>query len=291
MGMYELLCLLSGVVLAFAITTNGTLSGFYGAYMGAVIVHIVGTAVAYVAMKAARQPWKPESKLPLWMYCGGVIGIATTVFQNVAFGHLGATAVMALSLFGQTLTALFVDGFGILGAQKREFGKGTVIGVMISVCGVLYMLRGGGDLQSYALLLSIGSGVTAVFSRLANAQLAARTSPMGSSFTNHWVGLVGCILLLFVAERDIVGTLAVTGVPLWAYIGGAFGVLMVMLWNIAGLKVSAFRLTLLSFVGQVFAGIALDTLLGRGFSREIFIGGTFVVVGVLLNMLTDKKKA
>lgn len=288
--MYELLCLLSGVVLAFAITTNGTLSGFYGAYMGAVIVHIVGTAVAYLAMKAAKQPHRSVDKLPLWMYSGGVIGIATTVFQNVAFGQLGATAVMALSLFGQTLTALLVDGFGILGAQKRKIGMGTVMGVMISVCGVLYMLRGGGDLQSYALLLSMGSGVTAVFSRLANAQLAARTSPMGSSFTNHWVGLVGCILLLFVAERDIMGTLAVTGVPLWAYIGGAFGVLMVMLWNIAGLKVSAFRLTLLSFVGQVFAGIALDTLLGRGFSREIFIGGTFVVVGVLLNMLTDQKK-
>lgn len=289
--MYELLCLLSGVVLAFAITTNGTLSGFYGAYMGAVIVHIVGTVVAYLAMKAARQPWRPESKLPLWMYSGGVIGIATTVFQNVAFGQLGATAVMALSLFGQTLTALCVDGFGILGARKRKIVKGTVIGVVISVCGVLYMLRVGGDMKAYALLLSMGSGVSAVFSRLANAQLAAGTSPMGSSFTNHWVGLVGCILLLFVAERDIPGTLAVTGVPLWAYIGGAFGVLMVMLWNIAGLKVSAFRLTLLSFVGQVFAGIALDTLLGRGFSREIFIGGTFVVIGVLLNMLTDRKKA
>lgn len=288
--MYELLCLLSGVVLAVVITTNGSLAGYYGAYMGAVIVHIVGTVVAYAAVKAAKQPWRPKHKLPLWMYSGGIIGIVTTVFQNFAFGQLGATAVMALSLFGQTLTALVVDGFGILGAEKRKIGKSTVIGVLVSVCGVLYMLRDSGQLQTYALLFAMSSGVSAVFSRLVNAQLSAHTSAVGSSFTNHWVGLVGCILLLFVAERDIIGTLQVTGVPAWVYFGGAFGVLMVMLWNIAGLRVSAFRLTLLSFVGQVFAGIALDTLVGNGFSRSIFIGGSFVVAGVLLNMLTDRKK-
>lgn len=288
--MYELLCLLSGVVLAVVITTNGSLAGYYGAYMGAVIVHIVGTAVAYAAVKAAKQPWRPKQKLPLWMYSGGVIGIVTTVFQNFAFGQLGATAVMALSLFGQTLTALVVDGFGVLGAEKRKIGKSTVIGVLVSVCGVLYMLRDSGQLQTYALLFAMSSGVSAVFSRLVNAQLSTHTGALGSSFTNHWVGLIGCILLLFVAERDILGTLQVTGVPAWAYIGGAFGVLMVMLWNIAGLRVSAFRLTLLSFVGQVFAGIALDTLVGNGFSRSIFIGGSFVVAGVLLNMLTDRKK-
>ena len=141
-----------------------------------------------------------------------------------------------------------------------------------------------------ALLLATASGVSGVTSRMANAQLSAHTSPLGSSFTNHWVGLIGSVVLLLVAQPNFIGGLQVSDVPLWVYIGGAWGVAMVMLWNIAGLKVSAFQLTLLSFIGQVFAGIALDLLVGNGFSLQTFIGGSFVVAGVLLNMFADRKK-
>jgi len=288
--MYRLLCLLSGVLLAFVIVLNGSLTGFYGAYIATVIVHIVGTSVAYLAMKAAKQPWRPGSKLPLWMYSGGLIGILTTIFQSLAFGQLGVTTVMALCLFGQTATALVVDGFGLLGMEKQAVNRGMLMGVAVSMCGVVYMLAGSGEVKVYAMLMAVASGISGVVSRLANAQLSARTSALGSSFTNHWVGLVGSVILLLVMQPDFIAGLQVPDVPAWAYVGGACGVLMVMLWNVAGLKVSAFELTLLSFVGQVFAGIALDLLLGNGFSREIFIGGSFVVAGVLLNMFAGQKK-
>jgi len=288
--MYKALCLLSGVLLALVIVLNGSLTGFYGAYIATVIVHIVGTSVAYLAMKAAKQPWRAESKLPLWMYSGGMIGILTTIFQSLAFGQLGVTTVMALCLFGQTATALVVDGFGLLGMEKQAVNRGMLMGVAVSMCGVVYMLVGSGEVKVYAMLMAVASGVSGVVSRLANAQLSAQTSALGSSFTNHWVGLVGSVILLLVMQPDFVGDLQVPDVPLWAYVGGACGVLMVMLWNVAGLKVSAFELTLLSFIGQVFAGIALDLLLGDGFSREIFIGGSFVVAGVLLNMFANRKK-
>jgi len=287
--MYQLLCLLSGVLLAVVITTNGSLTGFYGAYVGTVIVHIVGTAVAYVAMKSVKQSWKPARRIPLWMYSGGAMGILTTVFQGVAFGQLGVTAILALSLFGQTVTALIVDGCGLFGMERRKVGKGTVIGILVSMCGIVYLLKDAGEMQVYALLMSIASGVSGVLSRLVNARLAAYTTPIGSSFTNHWVGLVGSVILMLVAEPNIIGCLQVTDVPNWVYVGGAVGVAMVLLWNIAGQRVSAFQLTMLSFVGQVFAGIVLDLLVGNGFSQQTFMGGVFVVVGVVLNMLSEQK--
>lgn len=289
--MFQFMCLLSGILLAFVITTNGTLTGYYGAYVGAVMVHIVGTVGSYIYMKAAKQTWRSEEKLPLWMYAGGIIGIATTVFQCVAFLHLGATAVMALSLFGQTATSLVVDGLGMFGMEKRPVGKGTLLGVLVSLCGIGYMLVGAGEVQTMSLVMAVAAGVSAVFSRLTNAQLSVRTSAAGSTFTNHWVGLLGSILLMFIAEPDILGCLQGAAAPLWAFCGGIFAVGMITMWNIAGPKVSAFRLTLLSFVGQVFMGIAIDLLIGNGFSKQIFIGGAFVVVGVLLNMITDKEKA
>ena len=288
--MYRLMCLLSGVILGFVIVINGSLTGYYGAYIATVIIHIVGTTVSYLVMKASKQPWRAEEKLPLWMYSGGLIGILTTIFQGVAFGQLGATTVMALCLFGQAATSLVVDTFGLFGMNKQTVNKGMVLGVAVSLCGVVYMLLGDSELKAFAMLLAAASGVSGVTSRLANAQLSARTSAMGSSFTNHWVGLVGSVALLLLVQPNFVAGLSVPGVPAWVYIGGAFGVLMVLLWNIAGLKVSAFELTLLSFIGQVFTGIVLDMLLGNGFSREIFIGGTFVVAGVLLNMFAGRKK-
>ena len=288
--MYRLLCLLSGVHLAFVIVINGSLTGYYGAYIATVIIHIVGTAVSYLVMKGAKQSRKSTERLPLWMYSGGLIGIVTTVFQGVAFGRLGATTVMALCLFGQAATSLVVDAFGLFGMNKQSVNKGMVLGVAVSLCGVVYMLLGNRELKAVSMLLAAASGITGVTSRLANAQLSARIGAMGSSFTNHWVGLVGSVLLLLVMEPNFVAGLQVPDVPLWVYIGGAFGVLMVILWNIAGLKVSAFELTLLSFIGQVFTGVVLDVLLGNGFSREIFIGGTFVVAGVLLNMFSGRRK-
>lgn len=289
--MYQFMCLLSGILLAFVITTNGTLTAYYGAYVGAVMVHIVGTVGSYVYMKAVKQPWRSEERLPAWMYAGGIIGIATTVFQSVAFVHLGATAVMALSLFGQTATALLVDGLGLFGMARRPVGVGTLLGVAVSLCGIGYMLVGAGEVQAMALTMAVAAGVSAVFSRLANARLSLRTSAAGSTFTNHWVGLVGSVLLMLVAEPDIMGCLQGAAAPVWAFGGGIIAVGMITLWNIAGPKVSAFRLTLLSFVGQVFMGIVIDLLIGNGFSKQIFIGGVFVVIGVVLNMMTDKEKA
>ena len=289
--MYQIMCLVSGFLLAIVIMANGTLTSHYGAYVAAVIVHIIGTIGSYIYMKAAKQTDRSEEKLPLWMYAGGIIGIATTVLQSMAFVHLGATAVMALSLFGQTATALLVDGLGLFGMERRPLGKGTLVGVLVSLCGIGYMLVGAGEVKAVALFMAIAAGVSCVFSRLANAQLSLHTSAAGSTFTNHWVGLVGSILLMLIAEPDIMGCLQVTGVPVWAFCGGIVAVGMITLWNVAGPKVSAFRLTLLSFVGQVFMGVVIDLFMGEGFSKQIFIGGVFVVAGVLLNMLTDRDKA
>ena len=289
--MYELMCLLAGVLLAFVVSMNGTLTGYYGAYVGAVIVHIFGTVGSFVVMKVAKQTDRSVEKLPLWMYAGGIIGIATTVFQSTAFVYLGTTAVMALSLFGQTVTSLVVDGLGWFGVEKRPISKRTLPGIVVSLCGIGYMLLGAGDVKMIALVMSIAAGATGVFSRLVNAHLAVKTSDLGSTYINHWVGLLGCIVLMLVAEPDIAGSLQTTGVPLWSYFGGIVAVGMLLFWNITSLKVSSFRVTLLGFIGQVFTGILIDLFIGNGFSKQVFIGGIFVVVGVLLNMLMENKKA
>ncbi len=57
------------------------------------------------------------------MYLGGAIGVLTTLFHNLAFTKISVTSIIALSLFGQTITSLIVDKFGIFGMQKRVFER------------------------------------------------------------------------------------------------------------------------------------------------------------------------
>lgn len=98
--MYELLSFLSGVILAVMIQINGGLSGQFGAYHAALYVHIVGSVFAALLLLLKRQRISGAKGLPFWMYLGGVIGVLTTVFNNLAFSHISLTSIVALGLFG-----------------------------------------------------------------------------------------------------------------------------------------------------------------------------------------------
>ena len=57
------------------------------------------------------------------------------------------------------------------------------------------------------------------------------------------------------------------------------GVCIVTLFNAVAPKISSFYVSLLSFVGQIFAGVALDALLAGAFSLPNLIGGVLVTAG------------
>lgn len=130
------------------------------------------------------------------MYLGGVIGILTTLFNNFAFGKISMTGLVALSLFGETVTALTIDVTGLFGMQKRRMKPRVLVGLVFSLAGILLMLRQARGAALYAVLVSIGAGVTVVLSRTVNARLSGYTGEMRSSFINHLTGLGASGLVL-----------------------------------------------------------------------------------------------
>ena len=128
--------------------------------------------------------------------------------------------------------------------------------------------------------LSIVIGLVALAASLGTIWAWWRLSVIGSLSYETQIASTLASALSYTSTADMMANAS----------GREFGVVMILMWNIASLKVSAFRLTLLSFIGQVFTGIVLDLLIGNGFSKQIFVGGMFVVVGVLVNMFTDKKE-
>lgn len=287
--MYQPLALLTGVVLAVMVALNGNLAARHGIFPAAALIHMVGALFALVlcaVQKEKRPLWRHQ---PLWIYLGGAIGVLTTVFTNLAYGKVSMTGIVALGLLGQIVTAVLVDSLGLFGMEKRPLHKASLWGLAFSLAGVCVMMDSPVTAAALAVILSFGAGVSVVLSRTVNARLAEKIGSLRGSLVNHLVGLPITLLLAFAA-------LGGSGLPAvqagafrpWIYCGGMLGVASVVLSNVTVPRISAFRLTVLTFVGQIFTGILVDLLTGSGYSDSSFAGGLIIALGVAVNMATEK---
>lgn len=139
-----------------------------------------------------------------------------------------------------------------------------------------------------AIIVSLLTGFTLVTSRVVNAKLAVKTSALTSTFYNYAVGLiVSCIVLLIIGRSEF--PLPALSKNIWIYSGGLISVFVVFITNAVSPKISIFYMTLLLFVGQLFGGILIDSMITHRFSIGQLIGGLFVALGFTINLLIDKK--
>lgn len=138
--MYYALAALIGALIAAMITVNGELTAWYGVYPASFIIHVVGLALIAIIVLARREKLRPREKLPAWCYLGGLVGVLTTVFNNMAFGHISVSALLALGLVGQSVAAVAIDQWGLMGMPKRPFNRMKLVGLGLALCGVAVML-------------------------------------------------------------------------------------------------------------------------------------------------------
>jgi len=289
--MFYLFSLLTGVLIAVMLVFNGELSGRYGIYSATVVIHVVGLILIAAVVLLRRE--KPFAKRHAWfLYLGGAIGVLTTVFNNFAFGRISITAILALGLFGQSVAGLVIDHYGLWGMSKYPFSKRKLGGLALILGGIAAMIN---NFEIVAVAVSFAAGVSIATARTLNGMLADLTSVRVSTFFNYVIGLLGSILAFLVLGRGEMLSFGFEIVSLspnwWIYLGGVLGVAVVLISNIVVTKVSAFYLTLLIFVGQVFAGITLDIVISGELSFRAFIGGALVAVGLVINLLLDNKRS
>lgn len=143
-----------------------------------------------------------------------------------------------------------------------------------------------------AIIISLLAGSTLVISRVANAKLATKTNALTSTFYNYLIGLiVSFIALLLLGQGELPLAAPYIANKPWIYLGGLLSVFVVFIAASAATKIPVFHLTLLIFVGQLFASLVIDTLITHHFSLKQLIGGLFVTFGFTLNLLLDTQKA
>lgn len=138
--MYSALSILTGALIAVMIALNGGLTMEYGAYAATVLIHVVGLIFIFLLVAARRERILPEKKLPIYYYLGGAIGVATTVFNNLAFAKISVSAMLALCLLGQSVASMVIDQFGLFKMPKSAFQKKKLIGIAFIILGIVLIM-------------------------------------------------------------------------------------------------------------------------------------------------------
>ncbi|MEG2216459.1 MAG: DMT family transporter [Clostridia bacterium] len=285
--MYYIISVIIGCIIAGMIAINGGLSAQYGIYGATVIIHLVGTIFAIAVIKLRRMKLNLSRAIPVWLFSGGVIGVLTTVFNNFAFSKISMTSIVALGLFGQTLTSICIDSFGWFGMQKHRFSSSKLLGIAFAIIGILIMLDNT-EIAALTAIIPIPIGTIMRGSRTVNARLSDRLGALQGSFINHLVGLPVTIAILFLFGRaEPIFTDFALSPAAWIYLGGVLGVIIVLLFNIIVPKMQSVYLTLLTFVGQVFTGIIIDIFTKQSYSASTFYGGILVAIGIFINLLLE----
>jgi len=285
--MFYFLSLVMGIMITVMVAINGGLTSFYGVYSATVMIHLVGLVIISAAVFIKKERFFP-GRFTWYLYLGGAIGVFTTLANNISFGRISVSAIMALGLLGQTVTGLVIDQYGLFGMQKHRFTKDKIIGLALILAGIASMID---NLEIVAVVVSFLAGLSIVMSRTFNAKLADVTSMRVSTFYNYFIGLIVSMLAFLVLGRGEIVLAEFAFSPNWyIYLGGAIGVCVVFLSNVVVVKISAFYLTLLIFVGQIFSGVLIDAFISQAVSMRNIVGGMLVALGLSINLVLDYKR-
>jgi transporter family-2 protein len=142
---YAFLALLAGAALPTQIGINNTLrTGIGSPIFAAVISFIVGSLSLLAVALATRSPWpsmQAISRLPAWVWLGGVFGayyVATAIFTAP---RLGAANLITLTIAGQLFMSLALDHFGLIGYAQHSINVWRTVGALLLVAGAALILR------------------------------------------------------------------------------------------------------------------------------------------------------
>ncbi|MGD9598736.1 MAG: DMT family transporter [Steroidobacteraceae bacterium] len=145
-GVLALLAFAAGLGLTVQVGMNAALRTQFGSAGAAALVNfLVGIAALSVYLVAMRTPVPTRAALagaPWWAWLGGLFGAFYVAIVTVAGPKLGATVLLAVTVFGQLLAALIVDQNGWLGFPQQPVTLARVAGCALLIGGVWLVSRG-----------------------------------------------------------------------------------------------------------------------------------------------------
>jgi len=141
------------------------------------------------------------------------------------------------------------------------------------------------------IFIAILAGASIVAGRIINSNLAEKIGIFQGTLFNYVIGLFFSFIFLFLSNESLnITNTKIKSIPLWAYLGGLTGDLVIVLSSYVTPKISSFYLTLIIFIGQLFVGIIIDYFTLNKLSLGNILGGLLVLIGLTYNLLIDKNQ-
>lgn len=138
--MYKLSAVFIGVLIAVMVSFNGTLAGYTSSMFSVLVVHAVGLMAVGIVVLIKREKFSLNGKLPIYIFCGGMVGVLLTYLNNTCISVLGVSLTLALGLVGQAGLSCIIDHFGLFGMKIYRFERKKLIGFGLVLAGAICMV-------------------------------------------------------------------------------------------------------------------------------------------------------
>jgi transporter family-2 protein len=137
---YLFLAAAAGMMIPFQAGINAQLAQLVHSPIRAAFVSFVVGALALLLLSAlVLKPLPAGSRLagaPWWMWTGGLLGAFYVAGNIVSAPRLGAAALIAAIVAGQSVASLVIDQYGWVGFKEHHLTPGRLIGMAFVLGGV-----------------------------------------------------------------------------------------------------------------------------------------------------------
>jgi len=136
---YIILAIIAGAMVILSMIINAKLANKIGVLQGTFINYVAGLIFVLILMLVFKTPGVETIKLnniPVWAFCGGLIGILIVAGSNVIIPKIPAIYTTLFIFTGQIIAGITLD-FII----DDKISKGKIIGGLLIVLGIAYNSR------------------------------------------------------------------------------------------------------------------------------------------------------
>lgn len=138
---YLLFAFAAGVALPVQFGINAQLATWLDSPVRAAFVSfLTGTIILAIAAALVFKPLPSVNRLghaPWWVWLGGALGAFYVAGSIVSAPRLGAAALIAVVVAGQSIASVVVDHFGWVGFEPKHVSPGRLVGIALVGAGVV----------------------------------------------------------------------------------------------------------------------------------------------------------
>ena len=295
-NLYYLVSFLTGAVISVMVVANTQLGRITTNEVSLIVNQSIGVILTTLILLAGRKNEKinpPRQKSRWYMYFGGLFGVCIMICNFYSVLNVGSSLAMAAAVFGQSITGLITDIFGLFSMPKRKQGTMKWISLALSFTGIFIMSSSQNcSFKVIYILMGVFAGIMTMLQMTYNSSFAKAKGAVFSARQNALSGLAGTVVyaaFLMPGETLHGLTLLHDASLITIVTGGLLAVAVVVSTNLIIPEIPAVYSALLLSCGQILASIVIDTYLYDLFSFSLLAGALIMLAGMILNFLADRK--